>query len=179
MEISGVVNIESEPVQVDVNGEKLYLTVGVDQNGEQKCFAISKRELEKLRNRGSNIKLAQFFKIVVPGLVLSEHIFEGLKRPLCDGTDMNADKTKLAFTWKPAWDYWWNEAYRFDDRQLEFREAPIGKVFVVNASPNKDKTHYPAVDYWIERWYWVRESSTLLKAPTDWENRYEKPLKKL
>ena len=90
---------------------------------------------------------------------------------------MNADKKKLAFSWKPDWDFWWNEAYRFDSRQLEFREAPDGKVFVVNASPNNNKQLYPSVDYWIERWYWVRRSNTLLKAPTDWENRYDSKLK--
>jgi hypothetical protein len=177
MEKTGVANTEVELVQIEEDGEKLYLIAGVDHTGKEKRFGIAKSNLAKIYQRGSNVRLAQFFKIVVPGLVLAEHIFEGLKRPLCDGTDMNADRRKLAFSWKPAWDYWWNDAFRFDDRQLEFREAPAGRVFVVNVSPNGDRARYPSVDYWIERWYWVRQSTTLLKAPVDWESRYEKQLK--
>jgi len=173
------VSVEDDPGyrQIDENGEKIYLVVGVDHTGAEKTFAVPKRQLEKHHHRGSNIKLAQFFAIVVPGLVIAEHIFQGLKRPLCDGDNMDGDKTKLAFSWRPEWDYWWNEAYRFDCRRLEFREAPDGKVFVVNVSPNVVKSLYPSVDYWIERWYWVRRSNTLLKAPTDWESRYESKLK--
>jgi hypothetical protein len=163
--------------QIEENGEKLYLVAGVDHTGAQKVFGIPKRQLEKHHHRGSNVKLAQFFAIVVPGLVLVEHIFRGLRRPLCDMGDMDADKAKLAFSWKPAWDYWWREADRFEDRRLESREAPDGKVFVVNVSPNAVRQLYPSVDYWIERWYWARRSNTLLKAPVDWENRFDEQLK--
>lgn len=164
-------------VQIKESGDFLYLVTGVDELGQEKKFAIAKRELEKIYNRGSNIRLAQFLKIVVPGLVLAEHIFRGLKRPLCDGKDMDAADSKLAFSWKPEWDYWWNNADRFESRELQFREAPDGRVFVVIVSPNNKKSDFPSVDYWIERWSWVRQSVTLAKAPVDWENRYDKKLK--
>ncbi len=159
------------------NDDIIYITEGVDHEGKVRQFGIPKDQVERIYNRGSNVKLAQLIGIVFPGLVLAEHIFQGLKRPLCDGDDMNGDKSKLAFTWRPIFDYWWNEADKFDSDKLEFRDAPDGKVFVVNISPNKAKDKYPSVDYWIERWYWVRRSNTLLKGPTDWENRYEKRLK--
>lgn len=171
-------NVESgELKQIKENGEFLYLVDGVDPVGQVKNFGIAKRELEKIYNRGSNIRLAQFLKIVVPGLVLAEHIFQGLKRPLCDGKDMNAADSKLAFSWKPEWDYWWNNADRFESRELQFRESPDGKIFVVIVSPNSKKNNFPSVDYWIERWSWVRQSGTLAKAPVDWEIRYDKKLK--
>jgi hypothetical protein len=159
------------------NSKSLFLITGVDHTGSEKQFSILKTELEKIHKRGSNVKLAQFLGIVVPGLVLVQHIFQGLKRPLCVGNDMEADKTKLAYSWRPEWDFWWQDRYKFDERRLEFREAPDGKVFVVNVSPNRSKQLYPTVDYWIERWYWVRRSDTLLKAPTDWERRYDRQLK--
>jgi hypothetical protein len=115
--------------------------------------------------------------IVVPGIVLVERIFQGLRRPLCDGDNMHADQIKQAFCWRPAFDYWWKEADRFDNSRIEFRESPDGKVFIVNVTPNQDKTHYPLSDYWVERWYWVRRSTNDLKCPVDFENRYDRKLK--
>lgn len=128
-------------------------------------------------DRGSNVKLAQLFGIVDCGLILVKHIFHGLKRPLCDGEDMNADKLKLVFCWKPAFDYCWHESGRFDDAKLESREAPAERVFAVIVSPNQNRAKYPTVDFWIERWFWLRESKTLASAPTEWENRYDGELK--
>jgi hypothetical protein len=187
MEVSGVSNRTNEldagqsaqpsMRQIAENGHLIYLIDGNDQSGKTKVFGIAKDELERHHQRGSNVKLAQFLLLVAPGLILAEHIFRGLKRPLCDGEDMNADKAKLAFSWRPDFDYWWNERDKFDSRRLEFREAPDGKVFVVIASPNSKKNSYPSVDYWIERWFWVRRSQTGPKAPVDWETRYEEMLR--
>lgn len=160
-----------------VEGEVIYLVDGVDHTGEVKQFGAPKNQLDKLWLRGSNVVLAQFLGIVVPGLVLAEHVFRGLKRPLCDGEDMNADRLKLVLSWRPAFDYWWSDTNRFDDSKLEMREAPDGKVFAVIVTPNGMKDKFPSVDYWIERGFWVRRSNTLLKAPIDWENRYVEKLK--
>jgi hypothetical protein len=162
---------------VEENSEKIYLFEGIDHTGDTKLFGIPKQQIAKIFERGSNISMAQFQMIVVPGIVLVEKIFQGLKRPLCDGNDMNADRLKMAFCWRPAFDYWWNEADRFESSRIEFREAPDGKVFVVNVTPNQDKVHYPSPDYWVERWYWVRRSPNDLKCPVDFESRYEKQLK--
>jgi hypothetical protein len=164
-----------KPIQE--KGEIIYLIEGVDHAGEQKVFGLPKNQIEAHWERGSNIKLAQLFGIVDQGIVLVEHVFQGLKRPLCDGEDMDADRLKLVFSWKPILDYCWLEANRFDDSKLETRQAPVGKVFVVILSPNKVKDAYPSTDFWIERWYWVRESNTLAKAPVGWEDRYDIKLK--
>jgi hypothetical protein len=162
---------------VDENNEKIFVISGVDHVGAETHFGFPKASFQKIYNRGSNVRLAQFLGIVVPGIVLVQHVFQGLKRPMCVGNDMEADKQKLVYTWKPEWDFWWPDRYKFDARRLEFREAPDGKVFAVIISPNNAKELYPSVDYWIERWYWVRRSDTLLKAPTEWERRYESKLK--
>lgn len=168
---------DDEMKMVNEGDENIYIILGIDHEGKQKQFGLPKSQLAKHLNRGSNIKLAQFLGIVAPGLVLADHIFQGLKRPMCVGGNMNADREKLVFSWKPAWDYWWNESYRFDSKRLEFRESPDGKVFVVVVSRNEAKETYPSVDYWIERWFWVRRSTTLQRAPTEWETRFEKKLK--
>jgi hypothetical protein len=108
---------------------------------------------------------------------MAKHIFRGLKRPLCEGDDMKADETKLTYTWKPIYDYDWQERHRFNAEEIRQRPAPPGKVFVVTTTPNKDKSHYPSVDCWLNRWNWVQESLTLSQAPVDHAERYAERLK--
>jgi hypothetical protein len=158
------------------NAEEIFLIEGIDHTGKIKQFGIPKRQILDHYERGSNIKLAQLIALVDPGLIEVEHIFEGLKRPLCVGDDMNADKFKLAFCWKPIHDCWWTQGNRFDGI-IEIRAAPEHKVFVVNVSPNRVKVNYPTPDYWIDRWYWVKESDTLSGAPVNCNERYVKQLK--
>jgi len=163
--------------QTTENGKIIHIIEGVDYTGQQKLFGLPKSQIVAIRNRGSAIKLTQLVKIVDGGLVMAKCFFQGLNRPLCVEGDMDADRLKLVLSWKPHWDYWWNEKDRFDSAKIEFREAPVGRVFVVIASPNKDRGAYPTADFWIERWCWVRESNTLANAPISWEDRYDKKLK--
>lgn len=165
-----------DPKQITESGSLIYLVEGIGPDGKVAQYGMGKSQLRTIYDRGSNIRLAQWLGLVAQGLVLAEHIFQGLKRPLCDGDDMEADKRKLAISWRPGLDFWWTETDRFDSGKLAFRDAPDEKVFVVNASPNRRKDQFPSVGFWIERWYWVRESNTLKGAPVDWENRYDRKL---
>ncbi len=67
-------------------------------------LAIRYTDIERLKSRGQNTIVAQLQSILLPGLMLSRHIFEGLRRPLlCDG-ERNGDAKKLIYSRKPAFD---------------------------------------------------------------------------
>jgi hypothetical protein len=159
------------------NGEIIYTIEGQSPPGELWIFGIRKIYTEQMRAQGTLVRLVQLIKIVSPGLILAKNIFRGLKRPLCDGDDMHGDRNKLIYTWKPIYDYDWEERHRFHSDQIKQRAAPAGKVFVVTATPNPDKTLYPTVDCWLNRWNWVDESLTLSEAPIDYTTRYAEQLK--
>lgn len=159
------------------NGEILYAIDGLSPEGKEWRFAIRKVDIAQIRMRGTWVRLVQLLNIVSPGLIMAKHIFRGLKRPLCEGENMHADETKLTYTWKPIYDYDWEERHRFDAEEIRQRPAPPGKVFVVTASPNIDTVRYRSVDCWLNRWNWVQESLTLSQAPVNHESRYTECLK--
>ena len=137
--------------------------------GEGK-FWIATSSLGEYCKRGQTTSLAQFYRLVMPGLILTRHIFEGLSRPLyCDG-QMSGDASKFVFTRKPAWDFFWVGG---GNGHIVQKRAPEGAVFVVILSINKNHlTEYPEVNGWIERWNWVDEDSGLEEAPEGWVDRY-------
>ncbi|HEB85790.1 MAG TPA: hypothetical protein ENI68_02070 [Gammaproteobacteria bacterium] len=93
------------------NGQKIYLVDGLEikENGElvEVKFGLLASDLKKYAQRGQASAIAQFYMLVVPGLILTRHIFRGLERPLyCDG-DMDADGSKLVYSRAPTLDYEW------------------------------------------------------------------------
>jgi len=141
-------------------------------NGDSKQgrFWIATSEIGKCCDRGQTTLVAQFYKLVIPGLILTRHIFEGLDRPLFCDSQMDGDKSKYVFSRKPAWDYIWEGEATGQPIQ---RTAPDKSVFVVIISKNdKHKDKFPEVDGWIERWNWVKESEGLKEAPARWVDRY-------
>lgn len=136
-------------------------------------FGIMQVDLMKRHNRGQNCELAQFDSIVLPGLILAQHIFRGLKRPLCADDSLNADEQVLIHSWKAAWDFEWNNEFGRPHRL----QAPLNSVFVVLISKNmRHADKWPQVYGWINRWNWVDEDQKLPGAPISWDFRYEEKL---
>lgn len=137
-------------------------------------FGMLGSELQKYGKRGQATSIAQFYKLVVPGLILSRHIFVGLKRPLFCDNSMEGDEEKLIYTRKPVSDYEWVGGRT--GKPIE-RSAPLSCVFAVIISPNiRHKETFPNIHGWIERWNWLEEDSGLPEAPIDWVDRYEKKI---
>jgi hypothetical protein len=158
------------------NGNVIYLVDGKDSTGEVVQFGITKNQLATRVQRRQTVRLVQFLNIVEPGLILAKHLFQGLKRPLCYGDDLNGDTEKLVYSWKPAFDYDWKEIRRFDSSEIERRIPPLNTVFFVIVTPNKSPQTYPSVKYWLEHWSWVGEAPDLASAPIDWNERYNSKL---
>jgi hypothetical protein len=135
-------------------------------------FGIPHEQLGACATRGELTKLAQFIKIVAPGLVTAQHIFRGLKRPLFAHNNPRADEAKLVYSWSPTSDYEWRGGRQGRPKSL----GPLpGRVFVVIVTPN-DTNKFSEITGWIERWTWVLESRTLTNAPDNHETRYERKL---
>lgn len=138
---------------------------------ERECLlGIIPRQLGKHNDRGLSTFIAQFFVVVANGIEEAEHVFSGLERPMYRDADKNADGSKFAYTWKSAYDAYWNgDRFTGSPRQCA---AAARRVFVVIASPNRMKVEFPDIDGWIEYWNWVVESSNKPGAPIDWQTRY-------
>lgn len=164
---------------ININGTPVYLAEAqlVETQGQAPTVVKLGRmvaDLGKCASRGESTAIAQFYKIVMPGLILAKHIFKGLERPLYLEGDMEGDANKLVYSWKPKWDYEW-EGDRFHGGPA--RKAPINtRVFVAIISPNNDKGEFPEIAGWIEHWNWVKENSSLDAAPVEWETRYTEKL---
>lgn len=161
-----------------INGRGVYVVDAliVRKKGDKPVdakFGIMPDQLGKFARRGKGTAIAQFYKIVSPGLIRAKHIFRGLERPLFCNGDMRADVSKLIYSWKPESDYEW-KGDRFSG-ETERLKPPHGRVFVVIISPNQDK-NFPGIDGWVEHWNWVHESSDLPFAPVDWNLRYTEQL---
>lgn len=139
-------------------------------------LALLCKDLQAYGARGEATSIAQFYGLVLPGLILARHVFVGLRRPLLTDGDKDADKAMLVYTRKPAYDYVWVGGPH--DGHIEQMAVPAGKVFVVIARPNHTKhtETYPDIDGWINAWCWVDEDAMLGEAPTDWVDRYDDKL---
>ena len=132
-------------------------------------FGLLTSDLKQYYTRGQATAISQFYNLIVPGLILARHIFEGLERPLFCDNDENGDCNKRVYTWRPRYDYGYNSKTRKELRRL----APEGKVFTVIVTPNKKHAEkYPDIKAWIDRWNWVDEDEELNEAPQNWVDRY-------
>lgn len=143
-------------------------------SSKQGKFWIATSEIGKYCNRGQTTLVAQFYKLVIPGLILTRHIFGGLDRPLFCDNQKDGDKGKYVFSRKPVRDYVWEGGAAGQPIQ---KIAPDKSVFVVIISKNeRHRDKFPEVDGWIERWNWVKESEGLLEAPARWVDRYKEKI---
>ena len=131
-------------------------------------------DLKNMACRGDLTLVAQFYELVIPGTILAKHVFRGLDRPLLADGDCDADKQKLVYTRKPAYDYLWSGGRDGAPLQLD---APVARVFAVHVTPNvKHKDTYPEIAGWIDHWTWVEEDAGLPEATIGWVDRYEEKL---
>ena len=123
---------------------------------------------------GLSAYIGQLYGIVDPGLIHAKHVFQGLKRAMMVGDDVNADGKKLAVTWAHN-----RDARLIGSEQncaIEFSDAPPAKVFVVYISVNQMLEEFSDIYGWIEHWTWLAADKNLAGAPVDWETRYDKRL---
>ena len=159
------------------NDSQLRLFDGVDFDGRKVSYAVKKRNLELMGERGQTVKIAQLFKIVEPGLLTCIDFFEGLKRPCKADHDMNGDEKKRVLILHPSKDYDWPNSKRFDGEDgLNELPPPPGKVFFVIVSPNEGEKKHPSVDFWLDHWGWVEADRSRPNFPKDYLQRYEKRL---
>lgn len=161
-----------------VNGSWVYVADGhlVDEtNGRTVVkFGLRDSDLKRFAARGQGTMIAQFYELVIPGLILARHVFRGLERPLyCDSSNVG-DKAKLVYTWKPEADY---EQVGGPHGRTIKRDPPVGKVFAVIVSPNiRHAEQFPQLAGWIEHWNWLEEDRGLDEAPVSWVDRYAEKL---
>lgn len=169
--------IDEEGWLYEIDGKIIYLIDGwAFEDGEAKVvkYGLLNSDLGKYADRGQANAIAQFFKLVAPGLILTRHIFAGLERPLCSDDCMEGDKQKHIHSRKPKRDYEWKKGSTND---VEEFDAPKDKVFVVIMSKNvKHTAKFPMVYGWIERWNWVTEDKSLKEAPVNWADRYNQKI---
>jgi len=144
------------------------------KSGETAKYAITMDVLRGLGTRGQFSAIAQLYGLVIPGLILSSHLFQGLNRYLyCDGAK-EGDDDKFVFSRKPAYDYFWKGG---PNGAEEKRLAPSTQVFVVIVSNNvRHKGNFSDIAGWIEHWNWVDEDPVLQEAPIDWVDRYKRKI---
>jgi hypothetical protein len=116
--------------------------------------------------------IAQYYGIVRDGLIVAEHAFRGLKRPLLHGDDPHADEPVYVYAWRPVHDYEWT-GYRTGGKILA-SDPPADRVFVVLVRLTPEDQE--GVSGAILRWNWVREDPELRHAPVDYKVRYEEKL---
>jgi hypothetical protein len=139
-------------------------------------LAVFTETLKGLMDRGQGVAIAQLYGLVIPGLILTRHVFQGLKRPLfCDGSPQG-DKTKLVYARRPAFDYVTARSRETGQLEALRREPPPGKTFLVVVSPNRHGREHPDIDGWIDHWNWAEEDGVLAEAPVNWVDRYDKKI---
>jgi len=169
--------IQEEPEIINREGEVAYLIDGFAIEGQNKKvvqFGILQVDLSRRYDRGQNVALAQFDRIVLPGLILVEHIFRGLKRPLFKDGSPYGDSEGLIHTWRPLHDYEWPDK---DKTGRPIEKGPVASsVFAVIINMNHHREKWPEVYGWIDRWNWIYEDAYLPGAPMNWKTRYEEKL---
>ncbi len=168
--------ISYEPQIIKRYGETAYLIDGLAVNGiDVVKFGIPQSDLIRRYERGQNSALAQLDGIVFPGLIMVEHIFRGLRRPLYNDGSFEADTQKLVHTWCPKYDFDWPE----ENKTGRPRRWPAVANSVFAVIINKNERHlekWPEVYGWIDRWNWIYDDGYLPGAPMNWSTRYEERL---
>lgn len=135
-------------------------------------YAVNMDILHGLGSRGQYSSIAQLYGLVIPGMILSVHLFQGLNRNLYDG-GFDGDSDKFVFSRKPAYDFYWKGCRNGEQVKCM---APPGQVFVILVSGNtkqRDKENFSDVDGWIDHWTWVDQDTILSEAPINWVDRYK------
>lgn len=134
-------------------------------------LGITKKAIATRASRGQSWSLGQLYGIIEPGLIMADHLFQGLRRPMSVNGNSRADETKLVFTWAAR-----RDAQMTRDGELNYVAAPVNAVFFVIASPNGDTSSFPGIFGWIENWGWLQAHPDLPGAPVQYDSRYDSRL---
>ncbi len=135
-------------------------------------IAIDLRSIADRAARGLSWQLGQLYGVVGTGLIMTRHVFQGLKRDMYVRMDTDAASKKLVATW-PAH----RDAELVGDPQnpqLRYVGRPNNRIFVVYISPNEMLTDFPDIDGWAEHWAWIVSDPLKIDHPIDWNARYDK-----
>jgi hypothetical protein len=133
-------------------------------------IAISLDAIRLRARRGFRHMVGQMYGVLGPGLILAQHVFQGLKREAYVRDDSLAGEKKLAITWAAN-----RDAYFAGDPfngHLEYRTAPENRVFAVYLSPNEMLDDFPSIFGWAEHWTWIAADPLMAGAPIGWQTRY-------
>ncbi len=139
---------------------------------EHLTVAISKTGIKDRADQGFSWQLGQLYGILEPGLIFTQHVFQGLRRDMYVREDKNAAAKKFALSWVAN-----RDARLVGDEYnptLEFADPPPNRVFVVYISPNEMLQEFPDVFGWAEHWTWVAADGQLAGAPVEWNDRYDR-----
>lgn len=160
---------------IQENGKFVYVADGKYIDGENSAqdakFGLLATDLKAYADRGQATKIAQFYELVIPGLILARHIFWGLERPLyCDG-NADGDELKYVYSRKPTFDVIWVGGRNGIIKRIG---SSPNRVFVTIVSKNARTKEYPSIFGWLEGWNWVEEDPYLSEAPDNWVDRYKR-----
>jgi hypothetical protein len=139
-------------------------------------LAILTEAIDKLKAQGEITAVAQLRSILLPGFMLTRHVFQGLRRPMLCGSERNDDATKLVYFRKPALDVVVRRDAKGGFVSIQC-QPPDAQVFYAIVSPNVHlRDNFPDVDGWIDHWDWMKEDLGLAEAPMSWMERYDRKL---
>ena len=166
-------------LKVGVMGHNIAAKVCWDHQGVPLADAVDGNlgllasDLRQHVIRGHSTAIAQFYGLLSTGMESTQHIFQGLQRPLRTDGNNAGDVEKFIYSRKPSFDFIW-EGTKYEGTPRR-RLAPPSTVFVVYVSANiKHRADFPNIDGWINHWTWVQEDSVLSQAPIGWVERYDR-----
>lgn len=160
-----------------LTADALVFQPGIETEPVAGQYGILADDLKLLWQQGKGVEIAQLYELVIPGLILSKHIFRGLRRRLYCDESQDADQSKFVYSRTPAFDVVITTGSIPGDPKIVKRAAPPSKTFVVIVSPNiRHRREYPMIDGWLDRWNWVDVDPGLDEAPVNWLDRYDKKL---
>ena len=133
-------------------------------------FGVRHETFQQYSKHGLKTFIGQFYDIVQNGLIVAEHAFRGLNRPMMRGEDTHADQSFIVYSWKPVYNSEWIGDHIFG--KIERLPPPEGQVFVVIVRELVPPDG-SGIAGEIERWNWVLEDFNRPQAPVGCSERYE------
>lgn len=127
---------------------------------------------QRVHRHGQKAKIAEFYGLVEPGLILATRCFKDVNRPLKYGDDLGAQDKVYVYSWRPTRNFVWVGSPWSGDIQPV--NPPIDRVFVALVCRFGDGGE--DVFGTIETWNWLPADSGDRDAPERWAERYVEKL---
>lgn len=139
-----------------------------DDRNKRVKLGVRHETVKQLKDAQLWTSMALLVDVVGHNLPFAAHVFRGLKRPLFDGKDMNADQDVVIYSFTPEEDVYWVNAA--DGGYSSRLPPPPGRTFVVLVKLEKGLPN--GVVGTIEHWNWVHMDPILHDAPDKYGSRY-------